>query len=191
MDKRIEVLARIHHSMVNGIRNGKSEIPRAWLKERGLSVEATGACFNSGQMHHRKPDAFRSELISVGFMTESDVPTNAGQQAYTVFGNYAVLFPLKNEKGKVVNFYAMGIKNKKEGFMNSEGIYPCYPNANTKKLYIVSSVIEAATLLESKVLDNREAVMALFNGELMPQHEEAIKTISQLNEIVLIESVNE
>lgn len=187
-DHQLEIIELIHRSVSNGIRSAKAGVPREWLKQRGLSIEATRACFNSGQMHHRKPDAFRAELMSVGFMSESDVPTNMGQKAYTVFGNYAILFPLRNEHSKVVNFYAMGIKNNKCGFMNEQGIYPCYPHATTKKLYITSTVIEAATMLESKLLDNREAVMALYDGEFKPQHLEAIKKLTDLKEVLMINS---
>lgn len=188
-DRQIEILEKIYRSLSNGIRSAKADVPRAWLKQRGLSIEVSGACFNSGQMHHRKPDAFREGLLSVGFMTESKAPTNTGEKGYTVFGNYAVLFPLRNERNQVVNFYAMGIKNNKCGFMNEQGIYPCYPHATTKKLYITSTVQEAATLLESRLLDNRETVIALFDGELKAQHKQAIKSLAELKEVVWINSI--
>ncbi len=182
------IIERLYRSLSNGIRNSKSIVPQNWLKERGLSAEATGACFNSGQVHHRKPEEFRNELISIGFLAESDVPTNAGQKAYTVFGNYAILFPLKDESGAVVNFYAIGVKNGKTAFMNEEGVYPCYPQANTKKLYVVNSIIEAATLIEAKTLDNREAVLVIPDGKVLPQHTAAIKALTQLEELILIET---
>jgi hypothetical protein len=182
------IIERLYRSLSNGIRNGKSIVPQNWLKERGLSAEATGACFNSGQVHHRKPDAFRDELVSVGFMSVSDKPTNTGQHGYTVFGHYGILFPLKDENGAVVNFYAIGIKNGRTAYMNEEGVYPCYPQVNTKKLFIVSSIIEAATLIEAKTLDNREAVLCIPDGKVLPQHKAAIKAITQLEEIILIET---
>lgn len=187
-DQRAASLEMIYRSLSNGIRNAKSDTPRKWLAEHKLSIETTGACFNSGQIHHRKSDAFKRELERVGFMRESGVGTNNGQTPYTVFGIFSVLFPLRDEKNQVTNFYSVGLRNNKTGYMNASGIYPHYPHEMTKKLYVVPSILEAATLLESKVLDNREAVMALFDGQFLDQHYEAIKRIKHLEQIVLIES---
>lgn len=185
-----EILAMIHKSLANGIRNAKADVPRNWLKERNLTLESSGAVFNSGQMHHRKPQEFKEALESVGFLTQSDVPTNNGQVPYTSFGNYSVMFPLKDEHGDVVNFYAIRIKNNQTAYLNSEGIYPAYPHEGIRKLYIVNSIIGAATILEAKVLDNKEAVMALFDGEIMPQHEEVLKRLTQLEEVIWVEQPN-
>lgn len=182
------IIERLYRSLSNGIRSSKAIVPQNWLKERGLSAEATGACFNSGQVHHRKTEAFCNELTSIGFLSISGQPTNTGKLGYTVFGNYSILFPLKDETGAVVNFYAISIKSGKTAFMNGEGVYPYYPQANTKKLFIVNSIIEAATLLEAKTLDNREAVMVIPDGKVLPQHEAAIQALTQLEELVLIET---
>jgi|GEM_PF-115946 len=189
-DQKAATLEMIYRSLSNGIRSAKSETPRKWLAQHKLSIEATGTCFNSGQIHHRKSDAFKRELERVGFMIESRVGTNNGQIPFTVFGIFSVMFPLRDEKNQVTNFYAIGIRNNKRSYMNYSGIYPNYPHEMTKKLYIVASVIDAATLLESKVLDNREAVMALFDGQFLDQHFDAIKRLKHLEQIVLIESAN-
>jgi hypothetical protein len=183
-----EILATIHKSLSNGIRNSKAEVPRKWLKEKGLTLESSGATFNSGQMHHRKQQSYKDALESVGFLIKSEVPTNQGQIPYTSFGNYGILFPLRDEQNDVVNFYSIGIKNHKIQYLNKEGIYPCFPHESTKKLYIVNGILGAATILESNVLDNKEAVIALFDGEMLPQHEEAIKRLTQLEEVIWIES---
>ncbi len=189
-DQKAATLEMIYRSLSNGIRSAKSETPRKWLAQYKLSIEATGACFNSGQIHHRKSDAFKRELERVGFMIESKVGTNNGQIPFTVFGIFSVMFPLRDEKNQVTNFYAVKLRSEKKSYMNYSGIYPQYPHEMTRKLYIVPSVIDAATLLESKVLDNREAVMALFDGQFLDQHYEAIKRLKHLEQIVLIESAN-
>lgn len=183
--KRLEIFQRIHQSLSIGIR--MADAPRQWLKQRGLSMEATGACFNSGQMHHRKPQEFIDELMSTGFLKHSPVPTNTGRPAHTSFGNYAVMFPLRDEQERIVNFFAIGIKNGKEQFLNEDGIYPAYPNLNTRKLYIVKRIVDAATILEVKILDNKEAVIAIGMDDLLPQHKEAIQRLTQLEEIIWIE----
>jgi hypothetical protein len=40
--------------------------------------------------------------------------------------------------------------------------------------------------MQSKTLENREAVIALHNGELLQQHLEAIKSLHELEEIIII-----
>jgi hypothetical protein len=188
-EQQIEIIARIHKYFNNGIRAGTSVTPRKWLEKKGLSIDATGACFNSGQMHHRKSQELKDELVSVGFMKKSDVATNAGQIPYTVFGIFSIVFPLRNIKNEVINFYAIRIKSENASYLNQEkGIYPGYPHELTKKLFIVNSILDAATLLESKVLDNREAVIALHDGKIMPEHQEAIQRLSTLQEIIYIDA---
>ena len=184
----LKIIERIHKTFVNGIRNGGAIAPKRWLADRKLSIEVTGACYNSGQIHHRKPQEFKDELESIGFLKPSNVPTNAGQRAYNVFGSYSILFPLRDEDHRVVNYYAVGIENGKRAFMNEQGIYPAYPNPYIKKLYIVNTIIEAATLLESKTLKENEAVIALFDGEIMPQHNKMIETLKELEEVVILDS---
>jgi len=186
--KRTEIMERILKSLNNGIRSPKSKKPREWLKSRALSIEATYAAFNSGQIHHHKPQSFKDELASTGFLVRSDVGTNMGQVPYTVFGIYSIIFPLRDERGRVVNFYAIGVETNNASYMNNEGIYPSYPHPLTKKLYITESVIDAASLLESKILDNRDAVIALHDKEMLPQHKQAIASLQHLEEIILIET---
>ncbi len=190
-ESQLEIMAKLHKSLSNGIRSGKANAPRDWMEAHKLDIVLTGACFNSGQIHHRKEQSFKDELASIGFLTQSDVPTNNGQIPYTVFGIHSIVFPLKNQDHQVVNLYAVSIKNGKTDYLNQEGIYPSYPGENTKKLYIVPDVIDAATLLSTNIPDNKEAVMALHNGELLPQHEEAIRQLSQLQEIIWIENTKQ
>lgn len=185
-----QVLGWIHKSLSNGIRSGKADKPREWLKKRGLSIELTGACFNSGQLHHRKPQGFKDALEHVGFMMRSEVPTNNGQIPYTIFGHYSIIFPLYNKEGDVVNFYCLPIRRGAQKYMNEEGIYPRYPSPLTRKLYITSTILDAAAILESESLDNREAVIALHDGEVMPQHMELVESLSHLEEIVFVKTKN-
>jgi hypothetical protein len=112
MDKT-ELMQIVHSSLGNGIRSAKAVAPRKWLLEKSLSVENSGAVFNSGQMHHRKEQAFKDALESIGMLKRSDTMTNAGQIPYSCFGNYSILFPLRNEQKEVVNFYAMGLQKIK------------------------------------------------------------------------------
>lgn len=186
---KLEWIAFIYKSCSNGIRAAKSNAPREWLAKKGLSMEVTGACFNSGQMHHRQEQSFKAALAEVGFMQKSKVGSNSDTLPYTVFGIFSIMFPLRNESNEIVNFYSIRIRSENTAYMNQEpGLYPSYPSELTKRLFVVNTVLEAATILESKVLDNKEAVLALHDGKVMPEHERAIKRLSGLVDVIYIES---
>lgn len=184
----IEILERIYQSLSNGMRNAKADVPRLWLRDKYISFESTHAAFNSGQIHHRKPQDFLDELVSVGFLKISNAATNTGKPGYTCFGNFSIIFPLRNENNHIVNFFETGIRKSKNSYMNEEGIYPAYPHAQTKKLIIVDTILEAATILHSEILDNKEAVIALHNGELKQQHQNAIASLKELTEVIYLQS---
>lgn len=183
-NSRTEILLYIHRSLTFGIRSAKA--PREWLEKKGLTVEATGACFNSGQLHHRKVQNFKDKLEQVGFLKRINVPTNAGQIPYTSFGTRSVIFPLRNDKNEVVNFYACALEKDKTNYMNEEGIYPMYPNEAIDTLFVTGNILDAAILLESKITDESKAVIALFDEQLLNQHREILLNLKSLKEIIIV-----
>jgi hypothetical protein len=185
--EKIKIFGKLYNSLSNGMKNGNAVIPKQWLSDRKLTAERTGACFNSGQVHHRKEQAFKDGLLSIGFIKRCNVPTNNGQIPYTIFGKYAICFPLRNEKNEVINFYAIGIEKTETAYLNEEGIYPNYPEQNTKRLYIVPSILETATILEIQMLNENESVMALYDGAFKTQHYTAIEKLKELEEIILVD----
>lgn len=185
----IAIMQSIHKSLNNGIRSAKAGRPREWLAQKKLDIDISGACFNSGQMHHRREQEFKERLESVGFLIRTDAPTNNGQIPYTTFGKESIMFPLKNEKNQTINFYAININNEEIRYLNQYGLYPQYPRQDTRKLYIVPCILDAATLLQSRIPDNKEAVLSLFDGELKPQHEQALKKLHRLEEIIWVETI--
>jgi energy-coupling factor transporter ATP-binding protein EcfA2 len=184
--KSISILAVIHRSLENGIRSGKATIPRDWLKNRKLSIETTGAVFNSGQIHLQKPEKFKLDLLEIGFLTKRSIKSRTGKDSYLIFGNYAILFPFRNELGEVVNYFALGIKNPKKSYFNNEGVYPRHPKSNTNRIYLVNSVLDSTAILESGVLDQKEAVIALKDGEFTEDILNAILSNPQLKELICI-----
>jgi hypothetical protein len=186
---KIKILATIQRICEVGIKSSKLNSGREWLKEQKLSFEATGAVFNSGQISQHKTQPFLDDLVTAGFITPSTYPANATRtKAYTVFAKYSVMFPLKDAEGNVVNYYAVRLNNRQAYYLNNEGVYPCYPPANTKTLFIVPSVLDGATLLETKALGNREAVIALHDGEISEIHINAIQELKHLKEIIVIDN---
>lgn len=182
----VELLSLVYSYASNGLRVGKSKQAREWLKQKQLNAEQTMACFNSGQLHHRKEKEFKEALERIGFIKKSNVGVNCDTIPYTVFGNFSVMFPLRNAKNEIVNFYAIGLKNSKTAFLNHHGLYPAYPHEQTKKLFITDTVIDAATLIESKIMDNREAVISLYDGVFLEQHVQVIQGLKNVTEVIQI-----
>lgn len=185
----MENLETLFHSFETGIRSAKATKPKEYLKSIGLDYNELRIGFNSGQFHHRESQQYKDRFEALGMLTKSDASVNKeGLTAYTVFGRYGVIFPLVNSHNEIVNYFAIRfeMKTPTEEYLNQEGIYPAYPNPLTKRLFIVPTVHDAASLLQSKALENREAVIALHNGKLLPQHLEAIKALTELEELIIL-----
>jgi hypothetical protein len=185
----MENLETLFLSFETGIRSAKATKPKEYLKSIGLDYNELRIGFNSGQFHHRESQQYKDRFEALGMLTKSDASVNKeGLTAYTVFGRYGVIFPLVNSLNEIVNYFAIRfeMKTPTEEYLNREGIYPAYPNPLTKRLFIVPTVLDAASLLQSKALENREAVIALHNGELLPQHLEAIKSLTELEELIIL-----
>jgi hypothetical protein len=185
----MESLETLFRSFETGIRSAKAIKPNAYLKSLGLDYSELPIGFNSGQFHHSKPQEVKDQFEKLGLLCKSDMPVRKGiVTAYRVFGRYGLIFPLLDKEDTIVNYFALrfDLDAPKEEYLNDTGIYPAYPHELTKRLYIVSSVIDCASLLQSKALDQREAVMALHNGILLPQHEQAIKALYELEAIIII-----
>jgi len=184
-------LQRLWESFNTGIRSIKAVKPKQYLQDKGLDYQQLNIGFCSGQFHHRKDDAWRKPYIDLGILTPSDAPVNhKDRKAYTCFGTYSVVFPLKDAAGKIVNLFAIRIKmaTEKEEYLNTFGVYPCYPPPLTRKLFIASTVMDAASIVQANVLDSREAVIALHDGKWLPQHSNIIQDLEMLEEVILLKN---
>jgi hypothetical protein len=185
----MESLETLFRSFETGIRSVKAIKPNEYLKGLGLDYSELRIGFNSGQFHHRQGQQKKDQFEKLGMLTKSDAPVRDSEMtAYTVFGRYGLIFPLLDKENKIVNFFALrfDLDQAKEEFLNDKGIYPAYPHPLTRRLYIVPTIIDCASVLQSKVLDQRETVMALHDGILLPKHLEAIKALENLEAIIII-----
>src|SRR5690606_19882515 len=68
---------------------------------------------------------------------------------------------------------------------NRKGLYPNYPNPNTKKLILTESIIDAASLLQIKAIADNYSLLGCYgtNG-LTEEHQQAVKDLPQLEEII-------
>jgi len=184
-------LQRLFESFCIGIRSKKTEVPKQYLEKNGLDYQKLNIGFCSGQFHHRKDDEFRKPYLELGVLSPSDAPVNHPDRvAYTCFGTYGVVFPLKNAEGKIVNLYSIRIKTeaKIEQYLNMDGIFPAHPSPLTRRLYITQTIMDAASIIQSDTLENKEAVMALHDGKFLPEHEQVIRNLEMLDEIIIIKN---
>lgn len=184
-------LETLFQSFETGIRSSKAINTKEYLKSIGLDYAEIRIGFNSGQFHHRETQEFKNDFEALGMLKKSDAGVRKEDlTAYTVFGRDGLIFPLVDKENRIVNYFALRFKleTPKEEYLNSEGIYPAYPSPLTKRLYLAPTVIDCASLMQSKALENRDAVMAMHNGQLLPQHIEAVKSLCELEEIIIIKN---
>lgn len=189
-DKGI-LLKNLFQSFTNGLNNSKAQIPRDFLGKLGLDQNKIQVGFNSGQWHHRKDDSWRQQFVELGLLTQSDAPVNDPKlKAYTSFGNYSLVFPLKDKQGEITNLYAYRFKiaSPKGEYLNNDGIYPHYPSSLTKRLFVVQNVIDGATILQAGILDKKEEVISLRDGTWSNGIYELIDSLADLQEIIVLGS---
>lgn len=184
-----DYLERLYQGFKNGLHSPRSEKPRSFLQNKGLDYNWINVGFNSGQFHHRTTDEFKKPYIELGVLKESEAAVNSPDKTpFTTFGRYGIIFPLYNQENRITNYYAyrFELSVPKGEFLNNDGLYPNYPKPLTKRLFIAPTVIEAASLIQSGILENRESVLSLFEYEWKGQLYEVIDSLDELSEIVLI-----
>lgn len=183
----METLETLFQSFETGIR--MSEKPKEYLKSIGLDYIEQRIGYNSGQFHHRESQEVKDQYEALGVLKKSDAGVNKEDLTpYTVFGKVGIVFPLMNKENEIVNLFAVRfeMKSPAEEYLNKNGVFPKYPHQKTKRLFITPTLMDCASFIQSKALDQREAVMALHNGKLLPQHREAIESLTELEEIIII-----
>ncbi len=198
---RSAVLTKMFAYFKNAVHN--SEPARAYLKSRHLEgligSPSYGVGYNSGQFHHgaRRDKYLIESCLRVGLLLDKGRASRTGDKAYSVFGKFGVVFALKNRNGQVVSLYFRSIVDRGGSsrhfyLKDRQGLYPCYPPSDTKRLILTEAIIDAATLIQQEAItkDSRNGgtgfeVLSLYgtNG-LTDEHLTAIKELVQLEEIV-------
>lgn len=164
-----------------------SSLTKEWFNERKLHLNVCGAGYSSGQWKKTILQHHMEMLIKVGYMKLRGKTDALGVEQYNVFGRKAIVFPLKNEQGEVVNIYGIKVETGKTIILNEEGLYPCHPSQKTRRLFVTQNVESAVVIIENGILGKDEAVLALFDGEIKIQHKTAVAKLEHLEEIILIE----
>lgn len=164
---------------------------KEYCQSRSLDYEILEIGFNSGQFHHgtRKDEKLINDCLQYGLLTLGGTNSRTGGQAYKPFGNRGIVFPLKNKENEIVSFYfrsTIDNKNAKHYYLkNRSGLYPNYPNPDTKKLILTEAIIDAASLLQIEAIKSNYSILACYgtNG-LTEEILNAIKPLRQLEEII-------
>jgi DNA primase len=182
---RIALMEFIHKKHLFALTHCESALAKAWLKQHNISIEKTGVGYSYGQIHLSVTKEIKEALEKIDYIKQSVCPANAGRNRYSAFGIQSIMFPLRDDVNRIVNFYAISLKKNTTAFFNKEGIYPNYPDPGTKKLFITDSIREAAILLSAVEFKKGEAVMALFDGEILPHQQRLLENLKELEEVIV------
>lgn len=192
--KTKNLLQDLFTSFRNGLFAGRAKAPKAFLDQLGLDYQQLEIGFNSGQFHHGKSEEFRKPYVEAGILKLSDAPVNDPSKIpYSVFGKESIVFPLKDELGMIVNYYCYRFKiaTPKGEYLNENGVYPCIPNERTTRVFLCQDEMQTATLIQSGLLDNRDAVISLREGKLVEPILNALERLNELNHVFILGSFDE
>jgi DNA primase len=158
---------------------------KEYLLSRNLDPDKTQAGYLGPDLGKGWNVKLQESAISLGILRRSKQDT-----VVPTFKN-VVLFFTKNEKGQVIDLYGRSISVNGSGKHfylggNHQGIYPGYPDPDTRKLILTECIIDCETLRQQESITNEFGMMSLFgtNG-FTPEHGEAIRNLPELNEVVL------
>jgi len=185
---RVAVLTKIFTSFRNGMQ--RSVVGRQYMEGRGLDPDRLEVGYNSGQYHHngKVNDRLMASYVKYGLLKPG---VKGGHQ---VFGKGCICFALRNPKNQVTGLYfrstmeTNGNGNHARHFYlkDRQGLYPGYPNPDTRKLILTEAVIDATTLLQEDEIVKEHGILALYgtNG-MTEEHKAAIRGLTKLEEVIL------
>lgn len=168
-----------------------SDPAKEYCSSRNLDFDKLEVGFNSGQFHHgaRKDEKLINDALQCGLLTTAGTNSRTGGQAYKPFGNKSILFPLRNKENQIVSFYfrsTINNENSKHFYLkNRQGLYPNYPNPDTKKLLLTEAIIDTASLLQiDEITANYTLLTCYGTNGLNEEILNALKPLKQLEEII-------
>jgi len=184
-------LTRMFTYFKNAVYNSKST--QEYLAGRSLDFNTLEIGYNAAQFHHgnRKDETLLRNCVEYGLlkptnrMNARDKETNV----YTVFGKWCIVFALRNRANQVSGLYFRSTINdtdqKHYYLKDRQGLYPCYPSADTRKLILTEAIIDAATLMQVSEITAEYSLLSCYgtNG-LTEEHEQAIRELEQLEEVI-------
>ncbi len=187
--EKIAVLSKLFKYFTKALPLTKKAVD--YLESRSINYKLHEVGCNAGDWHHKLNEKnFIASCEQYGLLKAK--PANG----FTVWAKDCIIFPLKNQEGKIISLYGRSITNNEDNrhfyLSNRSGLYPGYPGLQTKKLILTESIIDAASLLQQKEITEQFTILSLYgtNG-LTDEHQKAIIELPQLEEIILMLNADE
>lgn len=186
---RTAILTKMFTYFKNAVHN--SPPAREYIESRSLDFTKLEIGYNTGQFHHgsRKDEALIKSCVKIGLLSPFGTNSRSGGQAYKSFAKNCICFALRNRSGQVSGLYFRSTgndKNQRHFYLKDrQGLYPKYPSAETKRLILTESIIDAGSLLQEETITKDYTILALYgtNG-LTEEHKAAIKALDKLEEVI-------
>ena len=166
---KIAILTKYYQGTLHSM--AKSKKGKTYAESRGLEVDNLRIGFCGYDVGKSWNETYKTNAVKIGL----DKIKNC------------LIFPTKNKDNQIVSIYgrSTGVNPRAKHFYLSggfKGLYPQYPKSETKTLLLTESIIDAATIKQYTDYE----VLALYgtNG-LTTEHEQAIRDLKQLEEIIL------
>jgi DNA primase (bacterial type) len=157
-----------------------NERGKKYTTERGLNWEVLKIGFSNEKVPVSWNDRYKEGAVQIGLITKV-------HDGYSNRFKNCIVFSLLNAQGNPVSIYGRGV-DKGHFYLpgGHQGLYPSYPNAQTKKLILTEAVIDAATLYQQESITKEFTVLACYgtNGFTI-EHEQAIKDLKNLEEVII------
>ena len=180
---RVAILAKFGEACRKGIAG--SERARTYATERGLDWQVLSLGFTGEKVQEAWNKNYKESAVSLGLLTK----TKDGR--YLNRFKNCLVFTLQNVQGHPMGIYGRSINEDRTGkhfYLPGphQGLYPKYPDAETKKLILTEAIIDAATLYQDEAITKDYSVLACYgtNGYTQ-EHEQAIKALQHLEEVIL------
>lgn len=181
---RVAIIAKYVEAGRKGIAG--SERARMYATERGLDWQVLSLGFTGEKAQEAWNKDYKESAASLGLLTK----TQDGR--YLNRFKNCLVFTLQNVYSHPMGIYGRSIsedtRTGKHYYLPGphQGLYPKYPEADTKKLILTEAIIDAATLYQNEVITKDYTVLACYgtNG-FTTEHEQAIKALQHLEEMIL------
>ncbi len=167
-----------------------SQPAKDYLQSRNLDHKLIEVGFNSGQFHHgtKRDEKLIKNCLEYGLLIDKGVLGRTGEKAYQVFGKGCIVFALKNAAEEITGLYCRSTTNNENAkhfyLKDRKGLYPGYPNPETKKLILTEAIIDAATLLQNESTQEYTLLACYGTNGLTSEHLESIQKLKHLEEII-------
>ncbi|MDA7502294.1 CHC2 zinc finger domain-containing protein, partial [Chitinophagales bacterium] len=175
--ERTELLKELFEGFERSFTIKPNTVARDYVESRGLNPHRIVAGYNAGTFHHTNKENCE-QYEKLGLLKKA-------RMGYHVFGKGCIVFPLRNQAEQITGLYFRETDTNKKVqhyyLKNRQGLYPSYPKAETERLVLTESVIDAETIRQHT---NYE-VLACYGTEGTAEQLKAIKGLQNLKELII------